>query len=59
MKARLPSLHPFWFRNPGASQPVAPVWPETETCAVGLGSCLVPTRRILAVQASEAMHADG
>jgi hypothetical protein len=27
--------------------------------AVGLGSCLVPTRRILAVQASEAMHADG
>ena len=27
--------------------------------AVGLGSCLVPTRRILAIQASEAMHADG
>ena len=26
---------------------------------VGLSSCLVPTRRILAVQASEAMHADG
>jgi hypothetical protein len=26
---------------------------------VGLGSCLVPTRRILAVQASEAMHAEG
>lgn len=26
---------------------------------VGLASCLVPTRRILAVQASEAMHADG
>ena len=25
---------------------------------VGLSSCLVPTRRILAVQASEAMHAD-
>ena len=27
--------------------------------AVALGSCLVPTRRILAIQASEAMHADG
>ena len=27
--------------------------------AVGLGSCLVPTRRILAIEASEAMHADG
>jgi putative ABC transport system permease protein len=27
--------------------------------AVGLGSCLVPTRRILAVQAREAMHAEG
>ena len=27
--------------------------------AVGLGSCLVPARRILAIQASEAMHADG
>jgi hypothetical protein len=27
--------------------------------AVGLGSCLVPTRRILAIQAREAMHADG
>jgi putative ABC transport system permease protein len=27
--------------------------------AVGLGSCLVPTRRILSIQASEAMHADG
>jgi len=27
--------------------------------AVGLGSCLVPTRRILAIQASEAMRADG
>jgi hypothetical protein len=27
--------------------------------AVGVGSCLVPTRRILAVQAREAMHADG
>jgi putative ABC transport system permease protein len=27
--------------------------------AVGVGSCLVPARRILAVQASEAMHADG
>jgi hypothetical protein len=26
---------------------------------VGLSSCFVPTRRILAVQASEAMHADG
>jgi len=26
---------------------------------VGLSSCLVPTRRILAIQASEAMHADG
>jgi hypothetical protein len=26
---------------------------------VGLGSCLVPTRRILAIQAREAMHADG
>jgi putative ABC transport system permease protein len=26
---------------------------------VGLGSCLVPTRRILAIEASEAMHADG
>ncbi len=26
---------------------------------VGLGSCLVPTRRIVAVQASEAMRADG
>jgi putative ABC transport system permease protein len=26
--------------------------------AVGLGSCLVPTRRILAVQASEAMRAE-
>ena len=26
---------------------------------VGLSTCLVPTRRILAVQASEAMHADG
>jgi ABC-type antimicrobial peptide transport system permease subunit len=26
---------------------------------VGLTSCLVPTRRILAIQASEAMHADG
>jgi ABC-type antimicrobial peptide transport system permease subunit len=25
---------------------------------VGLGSCLVPTRRILAIQASEAMRAD-
>lgn len=27
--------------------------------AVGLGACLVPTRRILAIQAREAMHADG
>jgi putative ABC transport system permease protein len=27
--------------------------------AVALGSCLVPTRRILGIQASEAMHADG
>jgi len=27
--------------------------------AVGLGSCLVPTRRILAIEASEAMHAGG
>jgi hypothetical protein len=27
--------------------------------AVGLGSCLVPTRRILSIQASEAMRADG
>jgi hypothetical protein len=27
--------------------------------AVGLTSCVVPTRRILAIQASEAMHADG
>ena len=26
---------------------------------VGLSSCLVPTRRILAIEASEAMHADG
>jgi len=26
---------------------------------VGLSSCLVPTRRILAVQASEAMHTAG
>ena len=26
---------------------------------VGLSSCLVPTRRILAIQANEAMHADG
>jgi ABC-type antimicrobial peptide transport system permease subunit len=26
---------------------------------VGLGSCLVPTRRILAIEASEAMHAEG
>lgn len=26
---------------------------------VGLTSCLIPTRRILAVQANEAMHADG
>ena len=25
----------------------------------GLGSCLVPTRRILAIEASEAMHAEG
>lgn len=27
--------------------------------AVGLGACLVPTRRILSIQASEAMRADG
>jgi macrolide transport system ATP-binding/permease protein len=27
--------------------------------AVGLGSCLVPTRRILAIQAREAMQAEG
>lgn len=26
---------------------------------IGLGSCFVPTRRILAIEASEAMHADG
>jgi ABC-type antimicrobial peptide transport system permease subunit len=26
---------------------------------VGLSSCLVPTRRILSIQASEAMRADG
>jgi len=26
--------------------------------AVGLGSCLVPTRRVLEIQASEALHAD-
>jgi ABC-type antimicrobial peptide transport system permease subunit len=26
---------------------------------VGLGSCLVPARRILAIEASEAMHAEG
>jgi putative ABC transport system permease protein len=26
---------------------------------VGLGSCLVPTRRILAIQPRQAMHADG
>jgi ABC-type antimicrobial peptide transport system permease subunit len=26
---------------------------------VGLGSCLVPTQRILAIEASEAMHAEG
>jgi len=26
---------------------------------VGLASCLVPTRRILAIEAREAMHADG
>ena len=26
---------------------------------VGLGACLAPTRRILAIEASEAMHAEG
>ena len=26
---------------------------------VGLGACLVPTRRVLAIEAREAMHADG
>ena len=33
--------------------------PEEPVLFVGLGACLVPTRRILAIEASEAMHAEG